>query len=115
LEVINTVLPSLKFDNVHEPLYKKLKDSLPKHKSNYAAGKNIMVQYENKTDLSILPLPHPFVRSQNQWRCDQHSLCLLDLLGCLGMFSAFIVEAGAHARPKAVFPMNATDLTQRFA
>ena len=51
LEVINTVLPSLKFDNIHEPLYKELKDSLPKHKSKYAAGKKIMVQCDNKTDL----------------------------------------------------------------
>lgn len=52
LEVINTVLPSLKFDNVHEPAYKELKDSLPKHKSKYAAGKKIMVQCENKSDLA---------------------------------------------------------------
>jgi methionyl-tRNA synthetase len=52
LEVINTVLPSLRFDNVHEPAYKELKDSLPKHKSKYAAGKKIMIQCENKTDLT---------------------------------------------------------------
>jgi methionyl-tRNA synthetase len=51
LEVINTVLPSLRFDNTHEPEYKNLKDTLPKHKSKYAAGKKIMLQCENKTDL----------------------------------------------------------------
>ncbi|MEY4630141.1 MAG: hypothetical protein RIQ81_261 [Pseudomonadota bacterium] len=51
LEVINTVLPSLRFDNTHEPAYKDLKDSLPKHKSKYAAGKKIMLQFENKADL----------------------------------------------------------------
>ncbi len=51
LEVINTVLPSLRFDNTHEPLYKELKETLPKHKSKYAAGKKIMVQCENKSDL----------------------------------------------------------------
>ena len=52
LEVINTVLPSLRFDNTHEPAYKELKDSLPTHKSKYAAGKKVMVQCENKTDLT---------------------------------------------------------------
>ena len=51
LEVINTVLPSLRFDNTHEPEYKNLKDMLPKHKSKYAAGKKIMLQCDNKTDL----------------------------------------------------------------
>ena len=51
LEVINTVLPSLRFDNTHEPVYKELKETLPKHKSKYAAGKKIMVQCESKADL----------------------------------------------------------------
>ena len=53
-EVINTVLPSLRFDNTHEPKYKELKESLPKHKSKYAAGKKIMIQCENKTDLHAI-------------------------------------------------------------
>jgi methionyl-tRNA synthetase len=52
LEVINTVLPALRFDNIHESAYKELKDSLPKHKSKYAAGKKVMVQCENKSDLA---------------------------------------------------------------
>jgi methionyl-tRNA synthetase len=51
LEVINTVLPSVRFDNTHEPAYKELKDTLPKHKSKYAAGKKVMVQCDNKSDL----------------------------------------------------------------
>ena len=54
LEVINTVLPGLRFSNVHEPAYKLLKDTLPKHKSKYAAGKKIMLQCENKTELMAI-------------------------------------------------------------
>lgn len=50
-EVINTVMPALRFDQIHEPKYKELKATLAKHKSKYAAGKKIMVQCENKTDL----------------------------------------------------------------
>ncbi len=51
-EVLETVLPSLKFSNVHEPAYKELKASLPKHKSKYAAGKKVQLQFENKADLT---------------------------------------------------------------
>jgi methionyl-tRNA synthetase len=50
-EVIGTVMPALRFDNVHEEKYKELKEKLPKHKSKYAAGKQIVAQFENKTDL----------------------------------------------------------------
>jgi methionyl-tRNA synthetase len=50
-EVIHTVLPSLRFDNTHEPKYKEIKAELPKHKSKYAAGKKILCQFENKDDL----------------------------------------------------------------
>lgn len=50
-EVINTVMPALRFDQIHEPKYKELKASLTKHKSKYAAGKKIFLQCENKTDL----------------------------------------------------------------
>ncbi|OFZ17266.1 MAG: methionine--tRNA ligase [Bdellovibrionales bacterium GWA2_49_15] len=52
-EVIHTVLPSLAFSNLHEPKYKEIKASLPKHKSKYAAGKKIQVQFENKADLTV--------------------------------------------------------------
>ena len=51
-EVINTVLPSLRFDNVHEEKYKEVKSSLPAHKSKYALGKKVMLQFENKADLN---------------------------------------------------------------
>jgi len=51
-EVINTVLPSLRFDNVHEEKYKEIKSSLPQHKSKYALGKKVMLQFENKEDLT---------------------------------------------------------------
>ncbi len=50
-EVLNTVLPALSFDNIHEPKYKELKADLPKHKSKYAAGKKVQAQFENKADL----------------------------------------------------------------
>lgn len=50
-EVIHTVLPSLRFDNVHEAKYKEIKATLPKHKSKYAAGKKVQLQFENKEDL----------------------------------------------------------------
>ena len=51
-EVINTVLPSLRFDKVHESKYKEIKDALPRHKSKYALGKKIVLQFENKDDLA---------------------------------------------------------------
>jgi methionyl-tRNA synthetase len=50
-EVINTVLPGLRFDNTFEAKYKELKASLPPHKSKYALGKKVLVQFENKDDL----------------------------------------------------------------
>lgn len=49
-EVIETVQPAFQFDNVHEPLFKELRPTLPKHKSRYAPGKKVVVQFENKTD-----------------------------------------------------------------
>lgn len=50
-EVINTVLPSLRFDNTHEPKYKELKATLPQHKSKYAPGKKVALMFENKAEL----------------------------------------------------------------
>jgi methionyl-tRNA synthetase len=52
-EVINTVMPALSFDNIHEPKYKEIKDTLPKHKSKYAAGKKVACTFENKEDLNL--------------------------------------------------------------
>ena len=49
-EVFETVQPSFQFDNVHEPIFKELRTTLPKHKSRYAPGKKVVVQFENKSD-----------------------------------------------------------------
>jgi methionyl-tRNA synthetase len=49
-EVFETVQPAFQFDNIHEPIFKELRTTLPKHKSRYAPGKKVVVQFENKTD-----------------------------------------------------------------
>jgi len=46
-EVINTVMPCIVFSNVDEQKFKDLKDKLPAHKSRYAPGKKIVVQFES--------------------------------------------------------------------
>ncbi len=51
-EVINTVLIGCRFENQHEEKYKELKDTLPKHKSRYVAGKKVECLFENKSDLA---------------------------------------------------------------
>lgn len=51
-EVINTVLPAIRFPNTKEAQYKEMKATLPKHKSKYAPGKTVMLQFENKADLA---------------------------------------------------------------
>lgn len=51
-EVYRTLVPSISFDNVHEEKYKAQKATLPKHKSSYGAGKQIVVTFENKADLA---------------------------------------------------------------
>jgi methionyl-tRNA synthetase len=50
-EVLDKVMPSLRFENTHEPAYKELKSSLPKHKSKYTSGKKVLLQFANKADL----------------------------------------------------------------
>ncbi len=50
-EALNTVLPALSFANSFEEQYKGLKETLPKHKSKYAQGKKVLLQFENKSDL----------------------------------------------------------------
>jgi len=52
-EVIHTVLPGLKFANTHEDTYKSLKETLPKHKSKYAAGKKIALTFDDKSSLIL--------------------------------------------------------------
>jgi methionyl-tRNA synthetase len=49
-EVFETVQPSFQFSNVHEPKFKEFRETLPKHKSRYAPGKKVVVQFENKDD-----------------------------------------------------------------
>lgn len=51
-EVHGTVQPAFQFDNTHEGSFKEFKDTLPKHKSRYAPGKKVVVQFENKADLA---------------------------------------------------------------
>jgi methionyl-tRNA synthetase len=50
-EVFGTVYPSVTFTNKSEPAYKEIKEALPKHKSRYAPGKKVLVQFENLEDL----------------------------------------------------------------
>ena len=52
-EVYGTVLPAFQFDNTHEPIFKELRATLPKHKSRYAPGKKVVVQFDNKKDLAV--------------------------------------------------------------
>ncbi|MGE3610261.1 MAG: methionine--tRNA ligase [Bacteriovoracaceae bacterium] len=49
-EVFETVQPAFQFDNTHEPKFKEMRPTLPKHKSRYAPGKKVVVQFENKAD-----------------------------------------------------------------
>lgn len=51
-EVFETVRPAFQFDNVYEAIFKELRSSLPAHKSRYAPGKKVVVQFENKSDFT---------------------------------------------------------------
>ena len=50
-EVLTTVSPSIIFANANEETFKSLKEKLPAHKSRYAPGKKIVVQFESLSDL----------------------------------------------------------------
>lgn len=52
-EVFETVQPAFQFDNIHEPKFKELRATLPKHKSRYAPGKKVVLQFENLSDYNI--------------------------------------------------------------
>ena len=52
-EVYETVQPAFIFDNIHEPSFKEMRSTLPKHKSRYAPGKKVVVQFENLSDYEI--------------------------------------------------------------
>lgn len=49
-EVYETVQPAVSFDNIHEAQFKEMRTSLPKHKTRYAPGKKVVVQFENIAD-----------------------------------------------------------------
>lgn len=51
-EVINTVLIGCRFENQFEAAYRELKDTLPKHKSRYVAGKKVECLFDSKADLA---------------------------------------------------------------
>lgn len=51
-EVTGTVYPTLSFSNVHEPTFKEIREQLPKHKSRYAPGKQVLVQLNNLQDFA---------------------------------------------------------------
>jgi methionyl-tRNA synthetase len=51
-QVLHTVLPSMRFDQDHEPLYKTLKAELPPHKSKYGLGRKVVLQFEDKASMS---------------------------------------------------------------
>jgi methionyl-tRNA synthetase len=50
-ETLDTALPALRFENAHENAYKALKQELPKHKSKYAPGKRVVLQFSAKHEL----------------------------------------------------------------
>jgi len=52
-EVMGTVFPCVSFSNTSEETYKSLKADLPKHKSRYAPGKKVVVQFENLSGLKV--------------------------------------------------------------
>lgn len=49
--VLDTVMPSLRFAAEHEPAYKELKADLPRHKSKYAPGRQVLLQFGNRDEL----------------------------------------------------------------
>jgi methionyl-tRNA synthetase len=57
---LELVHPALRFDNVHEPAYKELKATLPKHKSRYAPGKKVVLVFEKKLELEAAQKALPF-------------------------------------------------------
>jgi methionyl-tRNA synthetase len=49
-DVLEKVMPALRFDGAHEARYKEIKGTLPAHKSKYAPGKRIVLQLGSKAD-----------------------------------------------------------------
>lgn len=49
-EVLGTVLPALRLEAEHEAAYKAQKAALPAHKSKYALGRKVLLQFGDKAD-----------------------------------------------------------------
>jgi methionyl-tRNA synthetase len=49
-DVLDKVLPSLRFDAEHEPTYREIKASLPHHRQKYASGKRVVLQFGSRPD-----------------------------------------------------------------
>lgn len=50
-DMLGYLHPSLRFDGEHEATYKTIKSALPPHKSKYALGKKVVLQFGNRADL----------------------------------------------------------------
>lgn len=50
-DAVDKVQPSLRFEEEDEGAYKELKASLPKHKSKYAQGRRLVLQFGSKADM----------------------------------------------------------------
>jgi methionyl-tRNA synthetase len=50
-DVLDVVMPSLRFANTNEAAYKAEKARLPPHKMKYTPGKNVLLQFSSKADL----------------------------------------------------------------
>ncbi|HVZ36111.1 MAG TPA: class I tRNA ligase family protein, partial [Polyangiaceae bacterium] len=50
-DVLDRVLPCVRFEGSFEPAYKELKQSLPKHKARYAQGKQVVLQFGSLPEL----------------------------------------------------------------
>ncbi len=51
-DALDRVRPALRFEKELEPTYKELKGELPPHKSKYAPGKQVILQFADKTALN---------------------------------------------------------------
>jgi methionyl-tRNA synthetase len=50
-QALECVLPSLRFDNAHEEVYRGFRRELPRHKMKYAPGRQVVLQFGSRTDM----------------------------------------------------------------
>ncbi|MEK7691377.1 MAG: class I tRNA ligase family protein, partial [Bdellovibrionota bacterium] len=50
-DVLGTILPAIRFEAAHEEAYKGFKAELPKHKSKYAPGKRVVLQFDSRAEM----------------------------------------------------------------